>query len=442
MQPAYRYLLSALTLGACNPRPAVTAPAVIAPAVTAPAVAPESPVTAPPVAPESPVNDQRAAAQGLNRLGVDLFAQVRTQPGNLALAPGSIALALGMTEAGARGETLTEMRRVLHSELPVERQAAALGALSARWNGPLGAGVTARTANRLFGHERYTFEAPYLALTASHFSAPLERLDFSQSEVARVRINGWVAEQTMDKIRDLLPPASLSADTRLVLANAMYLRAPWATPFPASSTHDAPFYVDGSTAATVPTMTRSGAAPYAHVQGVSVVELPYAGGELAMTLFVPDARDGLAALEATLTSERLAGALAALAPSQVALHLPRFRVATETLSLRAALVALGMNQAFRPASADFAGIANPPSRADRLYISDVFHKVFVDVSESGTEASAATAVAMGRRGALAQRLPETELMVDRPFVFAIRDTRTGAVLFLGRVLDPRAAPGS
>ncbi|MDP3221115.1 MAG: serpin family protein, partial [Deltaproteobacteria bacterium] len=419
-----------------NPAPAAPA----APVAQAPVAPPPTPTPTPATAPESSMDDQRAAAQGLNRLGTDLYARLRSQAGNLAVAPGSIAIAFGMTEAGARGDTLEEMRRVLHSGLDATRQAAALGALSARWNGGLGDGVTARTANRLFGHQRYAFEAPYVALTGSAFAAPLERVDFAGASAARARINGWVAEQTMDKIRDLLPDGAVNADTRLVLVNAMYLRAPWETPFPEHATRDEAFHVGGGAAGTpVPTMSLSGRLSYAQGAGFKAVELPYRGGQLAMDILLPDARDGLPALEAQLTSERIQATVDALSPSQVALRLPRFRVSTESLSLRGALTALGMNLPFDRNRADFTGMANPPSPADRLFISDAFHKVFVDVAEAGTEAAAATAVVMGRRGRLPPSAPPTPFVVDRPFVFIIRDLRTGAVLFLGRVLDPRPA---
>lgn len=425
-------LVAALALAACpSRRPPADPPS--APVGLAPNPSPAT-------ATESTLDDQRTAAQGLNQLGLDLYARLRSQPGNLAVAPGSIALAFGMTEAGARGETLAEMRRVLHSGLAPDRQAAALGALSARWNGPLGDGVTARTANRLFGHPRFTFEPPFIALTQALFAAPLERVDFAQVDAARQRINGWVAEQTMDKIRDLLPPGALGADTRLVLVNAMYLRAPWETPFAAYATRDEPFFVDGSTEAPVPTMSRAGRLPIATGPGFRAVELAYRGDDLAMVVLLPDARDGLGALEAQLTPERLHATFAALAPAQVSLRLPRFRVSTASLSLRAALGALGMRLPFTRREADFTGIADPPQPDDRLFISDAFHKVFVDVGEAGTEAAAATAVVMARAGAAPPTAPPAPFVVDHPFVFVIRDRRTGALLFVGRVLDPRPAP--
>lgn len=385
------------------------------------------------------MDDLRAAARGLNHLGTDLFARLRARPGNLAIAPASIALAFGMTEAGARGDTLAEMRRVLRSSLAPGRQATALGALSARWNGPLGDGVTARTANRLFGHQGLAFEAPFVALTTSTFGAPLERVDFAHPEPVRQRINGWVAEQTVGKIRELLPPAALDADTRLVLVNAMYLGAPWASPFPASETADAAFFVDGTAEVQAPTMTLETDLTLAAGPGFRAVELPYRGAELAMDVLLPDARDGLAALEAGLTAERLESTFRALAPARVALRLPRFHVEAESFSLRESLAALGMNLPFAADAADFTGIANPRSGAERLCIADAFHKVVVEVGEAGTEAAAATAVTMTTHSSPRPRPASTPFVVDHPFVFVIRDLRTGAVLFLGRVLDPRAA---
>lgn len=437
-------LLTSLALAACpssrqsppTPTPPQEAPSPAIPPPTTTAVeSPVNPTPPPAAATEAPMNDQQSAARGLNQLGTDLYARLRTQPGNLAIAPGSIALAFGMTEAGARADTLAEMRRVLHSGLDAPRQTAALGALSARWNGQLGEGVTARVANRLFGHTRYTFEAPFVALTRTTFGAPLEPTDFTQTEPARQRINGWVAEQTMNKIRDLLPAPAITRDTRLVLVNAMYLRAPWETAFPSFATRDDAFFVGGATSTQVPTMSRPGSYRTATGEGFKLVEIPYAGGQLAMDVFLPDARDGVGAMEARLTADRIATSVAALAPAQLALRLPRFRVETSSLSLRDALTALGMTLAFDRERADFTGIANPSNPADRLVISDAFHKVFVEVNEAGTEAAAATAVVMARAGGAPPAA--TPFVVDHPFVFVIRDLGTGAVLFMGRVVDPR-----
>lgn len=396
-----------------------------------------------PIAPAAPsadatADEQRTAAGSLNELGLDLYGRLRARAGNLAIAPASIALAFGMTEAGARGETLAEMRRVLHSTLAPARQAVALGALSRRWNGPLGDEVTVRSANRLFGHTAYTFDAGFVARSGALFAAPLERVDFAQSEPAREHINGWVATQTNDRIRDLLPSGAIDRNTRLVLTNAMYLRAAWQTPFVAAATRDEPFYANGTTEVPVPTMHATGSYAHAQLAGYQAVELLYRGGQLSMVLLVPDARDGLARLEGQLSAAQLGRTFDALAPAQVRLSIPRVRVAGGSLALRATLEALGMRAPFDAARADFTGIAAPRDPADRLRISEAFHKVFVDVNETGTEAAAATAVVMGRGGAMRVSEPRV-LTVDRPYLFVVRDRANGAVLFLGRVVDPRAA---
>jgi serpin B len=277
-------------------------------------------------------------------------------------------------------------------------------------------------------------------MTAATFDAPIERLDFAQPLPARERINGWVSERTIGKIRDLLPAAAINRNTRLVLVNAMYVRAPWQEPFPAHATRDDDFFVDGSAAATaVPTMSQGVRMAFAQQPGFKVVELPYVGGQLAMDVFLPTARDGLAAFEAGLTSARIEAAVAALAPAQLVLRMPRFHLAGGSVSLRTALAALGMSLPFDRERADFTGIANPPRPEDRLFISDAFHKVFVDVNEAGTEAAAATAVVMVPAAPMAPAAQLTQFVVDHPFVFVIRDVGTGAVLFLGRVTDPRAA---
>lgn len=415
--------------------PVANDPAPAAP--VAPATTPEP--AAPVAAPEAPVNDLRTAAQGINRLGLDLYGQLRRANGNVAIAPASIALAFGMTAAGARAETLAQMRATLHATLDPAQQSAALGALSSRWSHDLGDDITLRTANRLFGQQGFAFEAPYVELTRSAFGAPLERVEFSQPEPARQHINAWVAEQTRDKIRDLLPPRSVDTDTRLVLVNAMYMNARWQHPFMTFATRDEAFYVGGATAAQVPTMHRRGSMGFAQRPGFRVVELPYGDGDtLAMDVLLPDARDGVSALETSLTADALDGALAALSPTQVDVALPRFRVETPSIALRPALEALGMALPFTRLRADFTAIANPPRPDDRLYISAAFHKVFVEVNEAGTEAAAATAVAMGRGGGMPTPAQVT-FAADHPFLFVIRDRANGAVLFMGRTVDPRAA---
>ncbi|HEX3125855.1 MAG TPA: serpin family protein, partial [Thermoanaerobaculia bacterium] len=269
------------------------------------------------------------------------------------------------------------------------------------------------------------------------FDAPVELLDFMGApEPSRVRINQWVEDRTERRIQDLIPAGVIDPDTRLVLVNAIYFLGTWMEPFEERATHPAPFHVAPSETKNVPTMHRTNTFPIAQAKGVTALELPYKGSRLSMLLLVPNQVDGLAALESTLDAQRLDAITGTMRYESVALALPKFEVCpAESISLRTDLKTLGMPTAFDSNHADFTGIANPPDPADRLFISEVFHKGFVRVDEKGTEAAAATAVVMMFRAGGAPKEP-LQIKVDRPFLFLIRDRKSGLVLFLGRVSDP------
>ncbi|MDQ3032924.1 MAG: serpin family protein [Myxococcota bacterium] len=375
--------------------------------------------------------EERTVGRAVNGLGADLFARLAAQPGNVALSPASIEAALAMTTAGARGPTQEEMLRVLHAEEPAID---AIGQALRRWDDPDRETYTLRVANRLFAEDRYTFEEAYLARVRAAFAAPVERLDFvGAADPSRQRINGWVAEHTRDRIRDLIPSGAIDPDTRLVLVNAVYLDASWQAPFDRAQTRPASFRVDGGTAAQVDTMHRTARMALGVIDGATVIELPYRGDEIAMRFVLP--AEGTAPA-AWATEAHLSDA-AQLTERRVELSIPKFRIETASIPLSDHLQAMGMSLAFDPAQADFTGMANPPSPADRLYISSAFHKAFVRVDEEGTEAAAATAVIMSTRGMAAPEPDPIRVRFDRPFLFVLRDLRTGAVLFLGRVSDPR-----
>ncbi|MGD0094042.1 MAG: serpin family protein, partial [Planctomycetota bacterium] len=273
--------------------------------------------------------------------------------------------------------------------------------------------------------------------------ASLDRLDFAgDPEGARKTINAWVEKETQEKIKELLKAGMIDAGTKLVLVNAIYFKGNWASQFKKEDTRAGPFTVcakDNPQAVDLPLMHRTGQYPYFVDDAVQALALPYQGGNLAMVVLLPAAPDGaglgalagaLENLEQKLTPENLAAWLGHLRPQEVQVTLPLFKVTGE-YKLNEALIALGMADAFSPANADFTGILPRP---DDLYISLVAHKAYVDVNEEGTEAAAATAVVMKPRG-LAHR---TEFRADRSFLFLIRDTKSGAILFLGRVLNPKA----
>jgi serpin B len=413
--------------------------------------------------------DYESAAQSTNQTGLDLFRLVASaDPGaNALISPYSIQSALAMTYAGADGVTRAEMARVLHypaddaalaasfKELragldnAVAKSAQAIAANRGRRAGaaapvePQASPVQPiewHVANRLFGQPGYAFRPAFLNLVRDGYSAPFQPLDFKAApEPARLLINQWVAEQTKGKILDLLPPPPakiITEDTRLVLVNALYLKAPWAKAFVKQITRDRPFKVRGTTPAFVPTMTNNDQLGYAKREGYTAVTLPYLGGELQFLILLPDDPAGVAALAASITPTNLRENTK-LESRQVTLSLPKFKLEGPSMELAENLKLLGMKTAFDepPGSANFDRMA-PRKPSEYLYISKVIHKTFIALDEDGTEASAATAVVMSRRGG-GPPASSVVVNVDRPFLFAIQHRASGACLFLGRVTDPR-----
>ena len=416
--PAITVLLS---LAACQTKPSPEPPPAAPSAVSTP-VAVDAPVeaSAPKAAAKALPATAAELAKGGNALGYDLFR--RAPAGELAISPASIGIALAMAELGAKNATAAQMKARLPGA--PEDWGALAGALQ---------GEDLRIANRIFLEKTYRFEPPFLEKTASAFGAPAEGVDFATApQPSRVHINDWVAGQTQQRIKDLIPTDGVTSDTRFALVNAVYFLGTWKAPFVKALTENTDFAATGGTRK-VPTMQlserlRSGAA-----EGARFVELPYADGRLTMTVIVPER---LADLEKTLSNDVVARMDLALTSQTTRVLLPRFKIDPATsLSLGDALVALGMKDAFDREKADFTAMANPPKPADRLYVSKVFHKAFVKVDEKGTEAAAATAV-IGAKGGGAPA-PPFEVKADRPFLFLIRERTTGLVLFLGRVLDPK-----
>lgn len=379
---------------------------------------------------EGPVSQEgaRALATSSNAFAFDAYRILARSAGNLAFSPTSIGFALGMTMGGARGRTAESMARVLH----VDSATAHEGFSSLRRTLiDTGGHYELHIANRLFGAEQERFEEPFLALTRGLYAAPLEKVDFqSAAEPARLRINEWVLEETREKIRDLLPSGSVDASTRLVLVNAVYFKGSWLAAFDPASTHDAAFQVGGTTPAMVPTMSRRMRTSYFENDLLQAVDLGYVGEAMSMLVLLPKDGAGFQAFEAGLDPASLEGIVAGLSEREVTVRLPRFKVdPAQSTPLRPLLSELGMSEAFG-SGADFRGIV----ASGGIWIDDVYHKAFVEVNEEGTEAAAATAVVMTRSAAVQQ----TVFDANHPFVFMIRDRRTGAVLFMGRLADPRS----
>ena len=388
-------------------------------------------IALPVAAAEQPDGVAVVAADG-NALAFDLSARLRaTGSGNLFFSPQSISTALAMTYAGARGDTATEMARTLHFSLPQDRLAAAYAQLLAALHGS-GAQrpYTLSVANRLWGQRGTAFLEPFLTTMRTGYGAEMGLVDFvNEAEAARGEINGWVRKETADKITDLLPPSAIGPDTRLVLANAIYFRGDWARQFEKSATQDQPFHVTRDRTVTAPLMFGKIPAGYAARAdgGLKVLELPYKGDEVSMLVLLPDATDGLPALEAKLTADTYRAWTADLARRDVLVYLPRFSVESR-FALAPTLGAMGMPLAFTD-KADFSGMNGKRD----LFISAVVHKARVDVDERGTEAAAATGVAI-RTAAVQQEPPA--FRADHPFLFLIRDRETGSLLFLGCLTQP------
>ena len=385
--------------------------------------------------------DAAIAAAALNALGADLYgALADADPtANLVFSPASIALALAMVRGGAVGSTGTEIDSVLHVDDPAGLHSA-MNALSAALESRSRTvvvndeerEVSLSIANSLWGQDGMAFEQPFLDLLASEYGAGLRLADFrTDADKAVEDIDAWVDTETKGRIPQLLAPGDLDAMTRLVVVNAIHLKASWAEQFSKEATADAPFtLLDGSTVQ-VPMMKLGHTFPYAAGDGWQAVELGYVGGDLAMLLVVPDA-GGLDAAQTALGSGLLDEVTTALTPGTVILGLPRWDIETRA-PLASLLAALGMSSAFTD-DADFSAITTD----EPLHISSVIHQANITVDENGTEAAAATAIALAGSSA---PVDIVELTVDRPFLFALRDIATGAVVFLGRVTDPSATRG-
>ncbi len=390
-------------------------------------------------------SDLPALVQGQNALAVDLYRQLRRSPDfqgrNIIFSPYSILSALAMTYAGAAGETRAQMARAFRITLADARFHAACGALLKSLAAAVRPGLKLHVANALWPRRGFPFLKSFIRLVTTHYGRRVFPQDFKRrAEAARRRINAWVAKVTMGRIRDLIPPGGVTNLTRLVLTNAIYFKGDWLVKFDPKLTREADFTLNSGRKIKVKMMrlTAPLGRPIAHVRygdrgSFKVLELPYAGRRLSMVIVLPRTHDGLAALEQRLTSEELGRWLAGLHSRRVVLvDLPRFKITTPTIELTDFLRALGMRDAFLRSRADFSRM---DGRRD-LSISAVFHKAFIEVNETGTEAAAATAVAIAVTSIQTVRSRPPEFRADRPFLYLIRDTRTGAVLFMGRVMDP------
>lgn len=378
--------------------------------------------------PTVPPADLAAAVAGNTRFDLDVYAQLRSQPGNLFYSSHSLVSALAMTYVGARGTTATELASALHFGLPDAQLHPAFNALDRALTAPPAhpGDFQLTIDDALWGQKGFTFLAPFLDALATNYGAGMNLLDFERdAEASRAFINAYIASRTNDLIPELLPEGSIGSDTRLVLTNAIYFKADWVEAFEPADTRPADFHLRGGSKVSVPTMHGIAHGKHARLEGYDALALPYKGERISMLILVPDAGT-FETFEAGLAPDVLTRAVGALAPAAIELAMPKFSL-DQKVDGKAVLEALGVHAAFD--DADFSGISTDA----QLQISDILHQAVVKVDEKGTEAAAATAVVVG---VTSVPVSDVRIDLDRPFVFFIRDDATGALLFSGRLVDP------
>jgi serpin B len=378
-----------------------------------------------------------AAVRSTNALAIDLLRKLGGPNDNSVFSPYSIQAALAMVDAGARGETAAQIGRVLHAggaSGGLDTSNSALTdqlsrATSSPQNVPAKDAATLNLAGGMWVTSRLSLEQSFSRTLSSDFAARPQTVDFQGNpEGVRRSINSYVANRTANRIKQLMPPGSITSQTGLVLANAVYLKAHWSEPFTVSDTAPAMFTTASGRHVAAPFMTQP-ATDFAYVRrpGYQAIELPYLHSTLSMVIVMPSAGT-LPRFEQRLTAGSLSALEGALRPERIKLHMPRFHLALAA-SLDQPLAALGMPIAFTD-HADFSGIASAPP----LKISAVQHGADLRVDENGTIAAAATGIAIGPTAVAPS--PAITVTLDHPFLLFLGDTRSGAILFAGRVADP------
>jgi serpin B len=379
-------------------------------------------------------SDMNTLVKGNSEFAFNLYQLLKQQDGNLFFSPYSISLALAMTYGGARGETAVQMANTLHYQLPQGALHPAFNALGIELanrgegaQGKDGKGFRLNIVNAIWGQKDYKFISSYLDLLAENYGAGLRVLDFIKSpDPSREVINQWVSDQTEGRIKDLIPPGAITPLTRLVLTNAIYFNAAWKSPFKKEATINAPFHLVNGSDITVPMMTQTQTYGYAKSGDLLAVELPYDGNELSMVILT-SLSGTFSDFEGKLDYATVKSVVDSLKNTRIALTMPKFGFELK-FGLKETLVKMGMQVPFLD-TADFSGM----STQSDLHIDDVVHKAFVSVDEVGTEAAAASGVIIGTTSLPPEAIKVT---IDHPFVFLIRDIKTGAVLFIGRVMNP------
>uniref|UniRef100_A0A023FL76 Putative serine proteinase inhibitor n=1 Tax=Amblyomma cajennense TaxID=34607 RepID=A0A023FL76_AMBCJ len=366
--------------------------------------------------------------ESLLNFSIDLYKQLISKSGhsgNVFYSPFSISAALSMALAGARNTTAKQLTDVLHvnSDNIHKHFSGFLSKLSG-----FDPDVKLHVANRMYAEQTFPVLDTYLSLLRDSYGATIESVDFQNNyEKVRGEVNAWVEEATQSKIKNLLPPGSVDSLTTLILVNAIYFKGLWSSQFNPNSTHRSDFHLDSKTKKEVDMMYQNNDYKMSRSDelAVTALEIPYRGGKTSMVVLLPDSIEGLSKLEDSLTASNVSELLKSLRDSSdVKLYLPKFKL-EQAIDLKETLKAMGIKDFFTPA-ADLTGISDKGN----LVASEVIHKAFVEVNEEGTEAAAATGIAMML---MCARFPDTRFVVDRPFMFLIRSLDPDVVLFMGSV---------
>lgn len=379
------------------------------------------------------VDDINTAVSGNTDFALSLYGRLKDDEnaiapkGNLFFSPYSISNALAIVYGGARGQTKEQMATALHFTLPDQNFYSAFGTLQKQLlQNDTSRGYQLLLANALWCQKGEPLLKDFLDLTQNYYGGCLNQLDFvNESEKSRQKINSWIEEKTKDKIKDLIPPNGVNKEITMVLTNAIYFKGEWKTKFSWWKTKDADFTVSTNNKVKVPLMHVKEKFNCCSDANSQVLELPYKNDEISMLVILPRNIEGIKEIENSLSAEKLSEISSKMKTREVEVYLPRFKITWGTFCLNKTLVSLGMSDAFNPGQADFSGINGKKD----LWISDIFHKAYIEVNENGTEAAAST-------GLTIVRAAHPVFRVDHPFIFIIKDNRSGSILFMGRVMDP------
>ncbi|WP_299239228.1 serpin family protein [Sulfurihydrogenibium sp.] len=380
-------------------------------------------------------SDLKVVSQGINKFSFDLYKKLKdkdkgkgkNKEENIFYSPASISIALAMTYAGARGNTEKQMANVLNFTLPQNRLHPAYSKLIE--NLKSNKDYELSIANALWLQKDYKYLQEFLNTMEKYYKGGFNEVDYKTNpEGARIKINNWVSKETKEKIKDILNPGDITSLTRLVLTNAIYFKGKWQTEFDKMATRDEDFYLINGQKTKVKMMYQKNTFNYYENDDFQLLEIPYKGDKVSMVIILPKVGK-FKTVENMMDEKKLQEWLKNAMKTEVKVYIPRFKF-TQGFNLSNVLSDMGMKDAFSPGAADFSGING---EKNDLYITSVIHKAFVEVNEEGTEAAAATAVVMDTKALL---IEELVFKADHPFIFLIRDKKTGSILFMGRVMDP------